>query len=68
MHEFWDTYNKIYETVAKWSKKAKHAVFCYDLLWKMVGVCASGRVTVPFPLSCVNAMLCMMCDVMYDVM
>ncbi len=33
--EFWDTYNKIYETVAKWSKKTKHAIFCYDLLWKM---------------------------------
>lgn len=35
-HEFFDVYEKIYNTVYKWSKKAKHSMFCYNLLWFMV--------------------------------
>jgi hypothetical protein len=33
--EFWDLFSNIYKIVAKWSKKAKHMSFCYDLMSQM---------------------------------
>lgn len=38
---FYDCYNKIYVLVYKWSKKAKHSIFCYELMYRMVTMCSN---------------------------
>lgn len=39
--EFYKCYMAINSQICKWSKKVKHSLFCYDLLYRMVVMCSN---------------------------